>query len=86
MLSPFQLAQVRDADFVSAVDPKTGNWEQLYGQESMAGHRPHGRIQVADVDCDLSNVEELATLVDHVERIKGRLPLLVQAKFRPTAR
>ena len=70
--------QIREAEWINAVDPRTGHCEMVWGLEDQ--HTPpQSGIDILDVEVPEFDRTGLLRLIERVEQVKGRLSPRVQS-------
>ncbi|WP_254508463.1 hypothetical protein [Anatilimnocola floriformis] len=71
--------EIRDAEWVNAVDPDSGHWETVWGLDELPPDAIRRQINILDVNLTENDLTGLLRLIDRVEQVRGRLSQRVQA-------
>ena len=87
-ISQLSDSDIADAHVVTLIAPNDSNYsQQLYGQETVstlsAPNTSARRINYIEIEIDASDENQLQTMLDIVESIKGRLPRAAQRLRKP---
>jgi len=72
-------AELRNAEWINAVDRSSGHSETVWGLDDPPGIPPQQHIDIVDVELGANDLTGLLRLLDRVEQAKGRLSPRVQA-------
>jgi hypothetical protein len=71
--------EIRDAEWINAVDSNSVHWETVWGLDEVPPAPVTRNINILDVALEESDLPGLLNLIDRIEQVRGRLSPRVRA-------